>query len=478
MEPKSLFALQEASPILTRDAAKTLTDKILSFAKADETRVNITSNFAGNTRFAGGQVTTSGNVYDTSVTVQSTIGKRRASATTNVLDDASLRRTVDLAERLARLSPEDPELMPELGPQQYMAIANHFESTARLTPEQRVAAANVVINAGETAWKNANGPGAKAPDGALFVAGFLNAQSGASIVATSKGLFAYQRSSNVSLSNTARTPEGTGSGWAQSGARDWTKLDPAYLGRKAAMKAVRSRSPVAIEPGFYTVVLEPAAASQLVGQVGGALDARAAEEGRNGFSMRGGGTRLGQKVFDERVTFYTDPADPNVLSDPFNGEGMPASRNTWIEKGVLKQLQYSRFWAQKKGVQANAGGGGGRGGGGGGGGGGGVRMVHGTKTLDELIAGCRRGVLCTHFFYTNVLDPRSMLLTGLTRDGTFLIENGQIVRPVKNFRFNQSVMQMLNSIEEIGKPDPAEAGSPAPPMRVSDFNFASISDAV
>ena len=105
-------------------------------------------------------------------------------------------------------------------------------------------------------------------------------------------------------------------------------------------------------------------------------------------------------------------------------------------------------------------------------------MVGGTKSLDELIAGCERGVLCTHFFYTNVLDPRSMMLTGITRDGTFLIEKGKIVRPVKNFRFNQSIVQMLNSIDEIGKPDASEAGSPAPPMRVKDFNFASASDAV
>jgi predicted Zn-dependent protease len=140
-------------------------------------------------------------------------------------------------------------------------------------------------------------------------------------------------------------------------------------------------------------------------------------------------------------------------------------------------LQYTRFWAQKKGVKPTTGGGGGRGGGGGGGGGG-VRMMGGTKSLAELIAGCERGVLCTHFFYTNVLDPRSMMLTGITRDGTFLIEKGKVVRPVKNFRFNQSIVQMLNSIDEIGKLDPAESGSSAPPMRVRDFNFASGSDAV
>ncbi|MCC7195966.1 MAG: TldD/PmbA family protein [Gemmatimonadaceae bacterium] len=471
MAPKSL--LQGEASFLSRDEAKRLADRVVSFSKADDVRVNIRSGWAGNTRFAGGQVTTSGNTVDTSVTVLSRIGRKQASTTTNVLDDESLRRAVDLSERMAKLSPDDPEMMPELGPQQYIAIQNMFESTRNLTPEQRVAAANAVIGAGEEAWKGARS------EGSLFTAGFLQATAGANAVANSKGLFAYQPSSNVSLSNTARTPDGTGSGWASSSARDWAKVDAAYLGRRAAQKAVQSRSPAALEPGFYTVVLEPAASSQLVGQVAGALNARAAEEGRNAFSLRGGGTKLGQKVFDERVTFYSDPADPEVLADPFDGEGFPVGRHVWIERGVLRELQYDRYWAERKGVKATMGGGGrGRGGGGGGGFGGGIRMTPGAKTLDQLIAECRRGVLCTHFFYTNVLDPKTMLLTGITRDGTFLIENGRVVRPVKNFRFNQSIVQMLNSIEEIGRPDPGERGTSAPPMRVTDFNFASISDAV
>ena len=472
MTPRSLF--DRDAPFLGRDEAKVLTGSILSFAKADETRVNVRTNWSGNTRFAGGQVTTSGNGSNTVVTVQSTIGRKRASATTNVLDAESLRRTVDLAERLARLSPDDPELMPELGPQDYPDIRNYFDSTANLSPEQGAATAKKAIDTAEGIWKGSKG------DGALFMAGFLDADAGAAVVATSRGLFAYHRSSNVRMSNTARTPDGTGSGWAAANARDFSLIDPAFLGRRAAMKAAQSRLPVAVEPGLYTVVLEPAAAAQLVGQVGGALNARAAEEGRNAFSQRGGGTKLGQKLLDERVSFYSDPADPDILGDPFDGEGFPGSRHVWIENGVLKELQYNRFWAQKKGVAPTTGGGGGRFGGGGGGfgGGGAVRMVGGTKSLDELVAGCERGILCTHFFYTNVLDPRSMMLTGLTRDGTFLIEKGKIVRSVKNFRFNQSIMQMLNNVEEIGKADRAESGSPAPPMRVRDFNFASLSDAV
>lgn len=469
MTPKSLYQ-QAPAPFLSRDDARKLTDKILSFAKADETRVNIATGWSGNTRFAGGQISTSGSTTNTTVSVQSTIGRKRASAVSNILDDESLRRTVDLAERLARLSPDDPELMPELGPQQYLNVVNYFDSTANLTPEVRAAAARKTIETAEGVWKDAKS------SGALFMAGFLDADAGATVVATSKGLFAYHRSSSVRLSSTARTPEGTGSGWAAANARDWNVIDPVAIGRGAATKAVQSRAPLAIEPGLYTMVLEPAAAAQLIGQVGGALNARAAEEGRNAFSARGGGTRLGQKVFDDRVTFYYDPTDPNILGDPFDAEGFPSARSVWIEKGVLKQLQYNRFWAQQKGVTANSGSGGGRGGGGGGGGGGGaVRMMGGTKTLEQIIGETRRGVLATHFFYTNVLDPRSMMLTGITRNGLFLIENGKVVRPVKNFRFNQSVVQMLNSIEEIGR---AERGAPAPPMRVGDFNLASISDAI
>jgi len=470
--PNSLLASQDARTTMTRDEARALVDRIFGFSKAESIRLNIRSGWSGNTRFAAGQVTTSGDTTDTTITILSTIGRRRASTTTNVLDDEGLRRAVDLSERLARLSPEDPELMPELGPQRYLTINNWFDATAGLVPEQRVAAAQAVIGAGEGAWRTA-------PDasGSLFVAGFLAADAGATIVANNKGLFAYQRSTSVRLSNTARTPDATGSGWASASARNWRQIDALALGTRAARKAVESRNPVGLEPGYYTVVLESAAAGQLIGQVSGALNARAAEEGRNAFSKPGGGTRLGEKIFDERVNFYTDPEDPDNPGDPFDAEGFPSSRNTWIENGVLKQLQYDRYWAQRKGVSATMGGRGGRGGGGGGGGGfGAVRMRPGTKTLDELIEGCRRGVLVTHFFYTNTLDPRSMLLTGLTRDGTFLIENGRVVRPVKNFRFNQSVMQMLNSIEEIGKPAPGEGT--APPMRVTDFNFAHVTDAV
>ena len=460
---KSLFQTADA-PFLTRDQAKALTDRVLGMAKADETRISLNTGWSGNTRFAGAEITTSGGIIDTSLTVISTFGKRRASATTNVLDDASLRRTVDLAERLARLSPEDPELMPELGPQQYITVDGYVDRTAALSPEARAEAVKRAVDAAREAGKSV---------GDMFVAGFLEANAGATCLATSRGLFAYHASTDVDLGVTARTPDATGSGWASGGARDWSLLDPAALGRRAAEKAVASRNPVAFEPGMHTAVLEAAATATLVPSVAGAANARNAAEGRSVFSKPDGGTKLGEKIVDSRVTLFSDPADPDLLAQPFDNEGFPLKRRVWVEDGVLKQLAYSRFWAQKQGKEATGGGGGGFGGAPGG-----LKFTGGTQTLDQLIAGCQRGILITHFFYSNILDARSGLMTGLTRDGTFLIEGGKIVRAVKNFRWNEAPLIMLNKIEEIGRGERTRVGQVMPPIRVKDFNFASLSDAV
>lgn len=467
--PKSLFAADAS--FLTRDQAKALADRVLSFAKADETRVNITTGWSGNTRFAGNEITTSGGTTDTNITVTSTIGRRRASAQTNVLDDESLKRTVAFAESLAKLSPEDPEIMPELGPQTYATVNGYAESTANLDPEARAAATRNTINAAEAAGRAA---------GNIFVAGFLRANAGADAIATSRGLFAYHRSSDADLSITARTPDGTGSGWASGGARDWSVIDPAALGRTAAKKAVDSRHAKAIEPGNYTVILEPGAVAEFVPLLMGAFNARTNDEGRGTFSKPGGGTKLGEKIADERVTLYSDPTDPQILGQPFAPDGTPLSRVTYIENGILRNFSYDRYWAQKQGKKAT-GGGGGRGGGGGGGGGaggGGLKFVGGTKSTAELIAGCERGILVTHFFYIRFLDQRTVLLTGLTRDGLFLIEKGKVTTPIKNFRWNESPLFMLSKIEEIGRAEATAAGQVMPAIRAKDFNFSSSSDAV
>jgi predicted Zn-dependent protease len=449
-----------AARYLSRDECEALAKRTLAFVtSADAARVNINSGSRGNTRFAVNQVSTGGDNYDTAVTVTAYAGRRSASSTTNQLDDASLRQAVQMAERLARLAPEDPEFLPELDPQQYEAGRAWSEATATLDPQGRAEAVRAIT--------------APATQGGLVSTGYLDARAGANAVANSKGLFAYTRATASSLTTTVRTPDGTGSGWAGASHHDWTRLDPAALGARAAEKARASRNPAAVEPGRYTVVFEPTAVGNLVQFISFALNARAADEGRSFFSKAGGGNKLGMKVVDERITLVSDPFDPEIAGAPFTGEGLPTRRSVWIENGVAKNLNYDRYWAQKKGVSPTASGGS-------------LRMSGGSSTMEEMIASTPRGLLVTRFWYLRPVDQRTILYTGLTRDGTFLIENGKITRAVKNLRFNDSPVFMLNNLEALGTPvrvSASEDGGPGqavmvPPLKVRDFNFTSLSDAV
>ena len=448
----------DGASLLTREQARRLADRVLAVSRAEQTRVNITSRWSGNTRFSDASISTSGSLVDTSVTVTTTIGRRRAAASTNLLDDSALKRTVDLAVGLTRLAPEDPELMPELGPQTYATVSAFIERTADLDPENRAAAVKPAVDAALATGKAA---------GDVFVAGFLLANAHALAVATSAGLFAYHRTTDADFSMTVRTPDATGSGWAHAGARDWRKVDAAAIGRTAAQKAAASRHPQAIEPGKYTAVLEPQAVNDIVPLLANALIARNADEGRSPFSQGQGGNRVGEKVSDERVTLYSDPADRELLEAPFDSEGLPVQQIVWIERGILRNLAYSRFWAHKQGKQPTAGVRQG-----------GLALTGGTQRTEELIAGCERGILVTRLWYIRSLDPRTVLQTGLTRDGTFLIEKGKITRPLKNFRWNESPLLMLNRLEDIGRPEAVQAGRMMPALRIRDYAFTSLSDAV
>ena len=455
-----LRSLVESARYLSREECNALATRTLGFVTgADPARVNINSGSRGNTRFAVNQVSTGGDNYDTAVTVTAYAGKRSATSTTNQLDDASLRQAVQTAERLARLAPEDPEFLPELEPQQYEAGRNWSEATASLDPQGRADAVRAI-----TAPSTRRG---------LVSTGYLDARAGASAVANSKGLFAFTRATAAALTTTVRTSDGTGSGWAGASHHDWSRIDAASLGARAAEKARASRNPAAVEPGRYTVVFEPTAVGNLVQFIAGALNARAADEGRSFFSRAGGGNKLGTKVVDERVTISSDPFDADVAGSPFTGEGLPTRRSVWIENGIVKNLNYDRYWAQKKGVTPTASGGS-------------LTMRGGSSSMDEMIASTQRGLLVTRFWYLRPVDQRTILYTGLTRDGTFLIENGKITRAVKNLRFNDSPVFMLNTLEALGTPvrvSASEDGGPGqavmvPPLKVRDFNFTSLSDAV
>jgi len=456
--PKSLFGAPPAASV-SREDAQAIAKRALGFATASETRITISSRAEGNTRWAVNQVSTGGDNFDTVVTVRSAVGKRIGVSSTNRLDDAGLKAAVETAERLARLAPEDPEAMPELEPQTYAESRAWSDSTANVDPAARAAAVKSVTDAARAAG--------------MVATGLIQSNSNALAVANSKGLFAYGRQTGVAMTTTVRTPDGTGSGWAGAASNAWSDIDPAALGARAIEKARASMNPVAIEPGRYTVILEPTAVGNLVQLIARALSARSADEGRSFFSKQGGGTKIGQKVVDERVTLSSDPLDPDTLGLTFGGDGMPDQKVTWIENGVVKNLAYDRYWAAQKGVQPTSGGGG-------------LRMSGGTSSLEEMIAGTQRGLLVTRFWYIRPVDPRTILYTGLTRDGTFLIENGKITRAVKNLRYNESPIFMLNNVEALGKPvrvSASEDGGPGqaivvPPIKARDFTFTSLSDAV
>lgn len=443
--------------ILSKDEAQTILKKVLSFSKADEMEVSLTGQQSGNIRYARNAVSTAGEVSNLSLSVSASFGKRTGNASINEFDDASLEKVVRRAEELARLAPENPEYMPLLGPSEFKESIGFVDSTAAMTPSTR---ADMVAQSLKVA-----------KDNKLEAAGFLENTAGFRAVANSKGLFAYNKSTNVSFSVTVRTQEGTGSGYVDHSYNDVKKLDTLALTKIAANKATSSVGARAIEPGRYTVILEPLAASDMLGGIIRGFDMRSADEGRSFMSKKGGGTRLGEQLFDEKVTIYSDPLHPELPGSTWSGDGLPIEKTIWVDKGVVKNLAVSRYWAQKKGIAPLAGPGGGRFGGGG------MIMEGGTKSTEDLIKGTEKGILVTRFWYIRMVDQQTLVQTGLTRDGTFYIENGQIKFPIKNFRFNESPIIMLNNVEELGKP--VRSGSSIiPPMKIRDFTFTSLSDAI
>ncbi|MEJ7644444.1 MAG: TldD/PmbA family protein [Chryseolinea sp.] len=443
-------------PILTKDECNALLKKVLSYSKADECEVNLTGSDSDNIRYARNAVSTSGSISQTSLVVSSSFGKKSGVATINEYDDVSLEKVVRRAEELARLAPENPEYVPFLGPQTYLESKTFLETTAKTTPGVR---ADLVGKSLEIA------KGRK-----TIAAGFLESVTGFASMMNSKGLFAYSTSTNVNFSVTARTQDEKGSGYATRGYNDIRNLDTAKATQIAADKALRSATAKAIEPGKYTVILEPTAAAVLLENIFFGLDARQADEGRSFLSKPGGKTKLGEKLVDQRVTIYSDPQNAELPTSPWNADGRPQEKVTWIEKGVVKNLTYSRYWAEKSGVKAVPAPDG-------------VIMEGGTKSLEELIKGTKKGILVTRLWYIRPVDPQTLLLTGLTRDGTFYIENGEIKFPIKNFRFNESPVIMLNNLEELGKPErtvsvESNANYLIPPMKIRDFTFSSLSDAV
>lgn len=442
--------------ILTEAQAKAILDKVIKLSKADECTASLSGSVNGNIRFALNNVSTSGIVTNTELAVQVAFGKRVGIATINEFDDAALERVVRRAEDLAKLAPENPEFMPAVEKQTYTPSKTFSDSTAAITPEFRAKVAKTSIDPCKA--------------NKLIAAGFLSDGQGFEAFANSKGNFGYQRTSGMDYTCTVRTDDGRGSGWVARNLQDVDAFKPDTEIQIAMKKASESADAKALEPGKYTVILEPAASAGLISFMMNFFDARSADEGRSFLSKKGGGNKLGEQVYDPRVTLYADPWHPDAAVVPWDGEGLPRTKLPIIDKGKIANLQYSRYWAQKQGKTANADPGN-------------LIMEGGTKSTMDLVRSTQKGILVTRTWYIRMVDPQTVLLTGLTRDGTFYVENGQIKYPIKNFRFNESPVIMLNNIEELGKPvrvgdDESPFVMLIPPMKLRDFTFTSLSDAV
>ncbi len=442
-------------PILSKEEAQALLKKVLNYSKADECEIGLNGNEGGNIRTALNAVSTAGDISTLGLAVSSTFGKKTGTATINEFDDASLEKVVRRSEELAQLAPENPEHMPPLGPQTFAESNTYNEKTAAMTPESRADMVAASLKASK--------------DAGLDAAGFLENTTSFYATMNNKGLFAYNKSTDVTFSVTTRNKAGTGSGYAARGFTDVSKLDTLAATKIAAQKANGSVGARAIEPGKYTVILEPTAAVYMLENMF-RFDARSADEGRSYLSKRGGGTRLGEKLMDDKVNIYSDPFNAELPANTWSGDGLPLEKTYWIQNGVVKNLSYTRYWAEKKGVKPLPGPSN-------------IIMDGGTSSLEEMIKSTERGILVSRLWYIRMVDPQVLALTGLTRDGTFYIENGKIKFPIKNMRFNESPVIMLNNVEALGKPERAISVESyrsymIPPMKIRDFTFSSLSDAV
>jgi predicted Zn-dependent protease len=452
--------------LLTEKEARAITERMLSFVKADDATVAVGSETFSHLRFAANSFLTSGRRDNVTASVTAWIdgpgGKKRGAASTNSTDEAALRAAVEEAEALARISPVDREYLPTLGAQTYRPTSGYAEATANISVAARARVVSDILAECERAK--------------VIGAGFHQARGSAGASATKNGNFIYERNTNVSLSMTTRTQDGTSSGYFLRTHFDVARLDPAMIARESIRRALEGRDARTLEPGAYTVILEAQAVADLLSNFGFAFDARSAEEGRSAYSAPGGKTRRGEKIFDERINVYSDPWNVDLPGSQAAQAGIPAEKVYIVRNGTLENLVYSRFWAQQKGQKATPGP---------------VNTILESSgqpaSVEEMIKSTQRGLLVSRFWYIRGTDPRRAALTGLTRDGVWYIEGGKIQHAVKNFRFNQSMTELLapGNVEMIGRPErvsSSEGGGASaslmPALKVKAFNFTSQSEAV
>jgi predicted Zn-dependent protease len=458
--------------MLTRDRAGKIFERIKRQSTADEVEVLFYGGKSELTRFANNVIHQNVAEENYGVSVRTAFDGRTARATTNKFDSESLGRVVQASETLAKVQRPDPDLlpMPDAGEGARAMQATpkrHFAPTAELTPELRSEGVKKIV-----AVANRN---------KLTTAGIFSCSESVEGIFNSRGLSAWhtQTSSEISVTMLA----GDSSGWQKANYPDVGQLNPAELAQIAARKAIESAAPREIPAGKYTVILEPAAVLDMVGFMFFDFGGLSILDQRSFLN-----NRVGTRVFGENIDIRDDVAHPLQSGSPFDGEGVPRQRVHLVEKGVVKRLVYARATAEKMKqsehkdkvgpVEAT---------------GHGfplpnemgeapMNIVFGAtsdpKTVEQMIASTERGMLVTRLWYIREVDPYEKILTGMTRDGTFYVEGGKVRYGVRNFRFNESLIQMLSNVEAMGTPVRASGEESfdmvVPAMKVREFNFTEV----
>jgi PmbA protein len=444
-----------ARHLIPRAELERIAERIFKHSPADETEVMIDATTDALTRFANNTIHQNVAEQMLVVSVRAIVDGRTARATTNKADDESLARVARAAADLARLQPPSEDLLPLLGPRKFPSVQRYFPATAATAPEDRARAVKRVVNLAGRRGQTAAG---------IFATGLSQ-----SALANSRGLFASYEQTRAEFSVTFL--EGGSSGWAKANFVDVAKIDPDALAERASRKASDSREPREMDPGHYTVILEPPAVLDLVGFLFYDFAATAVEDKRSCFT-----DRIGKKLFGDNITIWDDVYHPLQAGPPFDGEGVPRQKVLLVNRGVPKTLVYARAIAKRLGAKPT---------------GHGFPLPNewgeaplnlvfdgGKASTEEMIASTDRGILVTRLWYIREVDPYRKILTGMTRDGTFVVENGRVAGAVKNFRFNQSVIEMLASVEALG-PAVRAAGEESfemvvPAMKVRNFHFSEM----
>ncbi|MGC2695961.1 MAG: TldD/PmbA family protein [Candidatus Angelobacter sp.] len=456
--------------MLDKNQAEKIFEKVKKYSSVAEVEVIFSSTDFALTRFANNTIHQNVSEVNEVASIRVAFDGKTARATTNRFDDESLKRAVQSAENMARVQEPDPELLPMAKADEGKgaeAPSRWFEQTASLSPAERAEGVGKIV--------------AVAKENKLVTAGIFSASRYVEAVVNSNGLSVYHKQTSAEISITMLA--GSSSGWQKANSPDVKNVDPLRLAEIAAQKARDSSGPKELPPGKYTVILEPAAVLDLVGFMFWDFGGLAILDQRSFLN-----NRIGTKLFGENITVIDDVAHPLQSNAPFDGEGVRRRRVSLVEKGVIRRLVYARGTAEKMRkseykdkvgeisvtghgfplpnevgeAPANI-----------------VFITPGgEQTVEQMIAGTERGILITRLWYIREVDPYEKILTGMTRDGTFLVEGGKVKQGLLNFRFNQSLIEMLNNVEAMGEAVRASGEESfdmvVPAMKIRGFNFTEV----